>query len=105
MSGYLTTTAAMNTYATLDHDHDEDYAAINGDATKDFAVKALSASTGVFANNDGNQVTLRCVYQGTTYQATLSMQQNGLTITLPANKTLKVIGNVIATGGITCNAT
>ena len=105
MSGYLTTQAAMNTYATLDHDHDEDYAAINGNATKDFAVKALSASTGVFANNDGNQVTLRCVYQGTTYQATLSMQQNGLTITLPANKTLKVIGNVIATGGITCNAT
>jgi len=105
MSGYLTTTAAMNTYATLDHDHDEDYAAINGDATKDFAVKALSASTGVFVNNNGNQITLRCVYQGTTYQAVLSMQQNGMTITLPSNKTLKVIGNVIATGGITCNAT
>lgn len=105
MSGYLTTTAAMNTYATLDHDHDEDYAAINGDATKNFAVKALSASTGVFVNNNGNQITLRCVYQGTTYQAVLSMQQNGMTITLPSNKTLKVIGNVIATGGITCNAT
>ena len=105
MSGYLTTQAAMNTYATLDHDHDEDYAAINGNATKDFAVKALSASTGVFVNNNGNQITLRCVYQGTTYQAVLSMQQNGMTITLPSNKTLKVIGNVIATGGITCNAT
>jgi hypothetical protein len=105
MSGYLTTTAAMNTYATLDHDHDEDYAAINGDATKNFAVKALSASTGVFVNNNGNQITLRCVYQGTTYQAVLSMQQNGMTISLPSNKTLKVIGNVIATGGITCNAT
>lgn len=105
MSGYLTTTAAMNTYATLDHDHDEDYAAINGDATKDFAVKALSASTGVFVNNNGDQITLRCVYQGTTYQAVLSMQQNGMTITLPSDKTLKVIGDVIATGGITCSAT
>lgn len=81
------------------------YAAINGNASKDFAANLLNASMGLFTNNNGNQVTLRSIYQGTTYQAVFSMTKDGLTITLPSNKTLKVIGNIAATGEMTAYAT
>ena len=102
MSGYLTTTAAMNTYATLEHDHDTTYAAINGNSTKDFAAKALTAAGLTLTNNAGNQLVIK---YNNTYMATLLVNTAGLNITLAGGTICKVVGNVVATGGITCNAT
>jgi len=102
MSNYLTTTAAAGLYATQDHDHNTAYAAINGDSTKDFAAKALTATGLTLTDSDGNQLVIK---YNNTYMATILVNTAGLNITLAGGATCKVVGNVVATGGITCNAT
>lgn len=74
---------------------------INGDITKDFSAKTLNAKGISVENNNGNQLTLQCVYNGTTHRAILSMTQNGLLLSLSGNTKCKVVGSVVATGEVT----
>jgi len=95
----LGTTSTNYTYNDLKSALDAK-ANINGDITKDFSAKMLNAKGISVENNNGNQLTLQCVYNGTTHRAILSMTQNGLLLSLSGNTKCKVVGSVVATGEV-----